>query len=158
MLMAEDAGCSVSEYVRSALIYRTVDLPEAVSIPKSRKVMKGAKTCEVHIMLSATERRVLDEKAEALGCTLSQLVRRAAIEGDIRVTSLDMTVLQEYVRELRKEGVNLNQIAYFLNAKGIDGYVPREVDRMLIRVRKAIENAEDLIEEIKEDFETSHRN
>lgn len=66
------------------------------------------------VRLTAAERELLDAKAAEAGCTLSQLLRAAALR--YRLPSAPVT--REAVNELHRIGLNLNQIARHLNTTG----------------------------------------
>jgi hypothetical protein len=90
------------------------------------------------IQLRVTEREkdAFTAKAAAVGLGLSEYLRKAA---------LDLGVVHKYdqaaAHQLRKIGVNLNQIAYHLNAgNDLQGDVLVSLNRCLVKLEKEIDS------------------
>ncbi|WP_108676687.1 plasmid mobilization protein [Acuticoccus yangtzensis] len=89
------------------------------------------RSAQVNIRLTAAERAVLEARAHAAGTSMTDFVRQAALGGKgkgrrktpepvpVALSESDFALRNE----LRRIGVNLNQIARVLNA---DGVVPPE--------------------------------
>lgn len=149
--LAHRAGVSVSELVRLALVYQTIDLPKA-SEGRTAKLSKDEKRTEyVHVQLTIGEKQALRLRADSLGCSMSDLVRRSAIEGKV-VTQNEINIaeVRRVYHELMKQGTNLNQLMYFINANGMAAYGDGdEVREVLQRVRTAANDAMQVLEELK---------
>lgn len=88
----------------------------------------------IHLRVTDQEKEQFTAKAAAVGLGLSEYLRKAA---------LDIGVVHKYdqaaVHQLRKIGVNLNQIAYHLNAgNSLEGDVLVSLRRCLVKLEKEI--------------------
>lgn len=106
-----------------------------------------------NIRLSAAERQKLQRAARRAGLSMSDYVRSIinADDGSGTVQLVQMNVdekrLDDLLRELKKSGTNLNQIAYKLNARGdID---LGEFGEAVRRHRRAASDVSDFIEELR---------
>lgn len=75
-----------------------------------RKPKIKTKDTDFHIKLSSIEKEYLKNKANKLGITLSSYIRNVALENQI-IVKTDF----EMVRQVRKIGININQIAHKIN-------------------------------------------
>lgn len=147
---AREAGCSVPELVRAVLVHRTMGVPKASgqgvkATPRKRQ----ARNADFHVSLSEPEKEALKARAEAAGCTPSELVRRAAVYGETRVVCLDAGPLKDAYVELGRQGVNLNQLMRFLNTYGIRGYDRQWVEHAMGKVYSVAEKVEAALESLK---------
>lgn len=150
---AREANCSVTELVRATLVHHTIDVPKiGKRTARLIRTEQDERTEYVFVRLTSAEKQVLKTRAEALGCTLSELVRRVATHGEITATNFNSALLRQQIHELKKQGVNLNQLMYFLNKYGIKGYEPKHVSRTLDKVYQAIEDTSALIKKIETEF------
>lgn len=148
--LAKRAGCSVSELVRLALVYQAIDLPKA-PIGKTGDLSKiDQRTTYIQVQLSTDEKKALRERAASLGCSMSDLVRRSAIKGEVvKQNDFNIEAINKVRHELRKQGTNLNQLMWFINANGMPAYDSEEVQEAARRVRDAVRLATDLIEQLE---------
>ena len=149
--LARRAGVSVSELVRLALVYQSIDLPEA---PKGRVAKlneRDKRTTYIHVQLTPDEKQSLRLRADSLGCSMSDLVRRSAIEGKvIKQNEINITEVRRVYHELMKQGTNLNQLMYFINANGMAAYDDgREVMETLQLVRRTAKEAMAVLDELR---------
>ena len=71
------------------------------------------KSTDFHVRISNDELELIDEKAHRLRMTRSKYVIQAALHQKIIV--LDSTSIKQLTSELRKIGININQIAILCN-------------------------------------------
>lgn len=156
--LCEQAGCTEAELIRSVLIHREISLDDlddemqVLSRKKKalhkqqedyRRAQASRKTDErgepisekrsipFQVMLTATEKKAIEQRAAALGISASELVRRSAIYGKIESFNFDIAEVEKLHHELLKEGTNLNQLMYFVNAQGLPAYNEKAVFRTL---------------------------
>lgn len=88
----------------------------------------------VRLRLTIGERDRIEQQADAAGLPLSSYCRRVLLGHKVRpaITAVDAAALAD----LNRVGVNLNQIARHLNARGA---VPADLDDALADIRRAIE-------------------
>lgn len=148
--LAKRSGVSVSELVRLALVYQTIDLPEAPSGKVGTLDAKETRSDSIRVQVTAEEKRALKERADSLGCSMSDLVRRSAIQGKVvQQNEIDIEAVRRMTHELLKQGTNLNQLMYFLNSNGIAAFDPAEVLQVIWNVRDAVRKTMELTEELK---------
>ena len=81
-------------------------------IVMKKKKAEQAATCRIYIRLTAEEKRVIEDKARLCGYqSVSLYMRERALGARIPPSITDLTA----VNQLRKAGVNLNQIAHRIN-------------------------------------------
>ena len=86
---------------------------------------------QICVFVKEREREILKRKAAKAGLTVSEYVRQALIYSkDASITFVDTAPMREAWTELRKQGVNLNQLVKNLNTYGADVYDRDEVDRI----------------------------
>ena len=90
----------------------------------------------VHLRVTEREKGEFSAKASAAGLGLSEYLRKAA---------LDIGLIHKYdqaaLHQLRKIGVNLNQIAHHLNAgNDLRGDVLLSLSRCLVKLQKEIDS------------------
>lgn len=148
--MAKRAGCTVSELVRQVLVYQAIDLPEAPLGETGRLTPLEVRDDSIRVQVSTDEKRALKERAESLGCSMSDLVRRSAIQGEVvKQNDLSIEAINKIRHELRKQGTNLNQLMYFINANGMAAYDSEEVKETARCVRDGVRQTSRLIEELE---------
>ena len=152
--LCEEAGCTEAELIRSVLIHREISLEDLgddmqVSDRKKkalhrqqsdfRKAQNAREVDEcgeplaekrnsyLRVMLTAPEKKAIEQRAAALGISVSELVRRSAIYGKIESFNFDIAEVEKLHHELLKEGTNLNQLMYFVNAQGLPAYNEKAV-------------------------------
>jgi len=105
---------------------------------KKRKKKNGPNRTEVvHVRLFPDEKKLIDEKLIAAGRSVSEFIRLSL--NDVKVAPLKNVQLQnELIREVRRIGINLNQIARACNETKKTGDEINFVE--LIILLKKIEN------------------
>lgn len=106
-----------------------IHLASAVARPK--KTYDDRASSAFRVRLTAAERARLDAKAAAAGCSLSRLIRAAAL--GYRLPS--PPIVREAMNELHRVGGNLNQIARHANATGERA---DDLDETLAEVMRAV--------------------
>ncbi len=149
--MAKRAGCTVSELVRQVLVYQSIELPEVPLGETGTLTPSEVRDDSIRVQVSSDEKRALKERAESLGCSMSDLVRRSAIQGEVvKQNDLNIEAINKIRHELRKQGTNLNQLMYFINANGMAAYDSEEVQEAARCVRDAVRRTSSFIEELEE--------
>lgn len=108
------------------------------------------------VMLTAPEKKAIGQRAEALGISASELVRRSAIYGKIESFNFDIAEVEKLHHELLKEGTNLNQLMYFVNAQGLPAYNEKAVFRTLEKVYQNARKVDRLIEELEKRYHVDY--
>lgn len=137
--LCDEAGCTEAELIRSVLISRSISLDDletgkkieheknkALHNRKRKHAPKKSGECgeaiaenaenaekrdvSFHVMLTAPEKKAIEQRAAALGISASELVRRSAIYGKIESFNFDIAEVEKLHHELLKEGTNLNQL------------------------------------------------
>ena len=150
--LCDEAGCTEAELIRSVLISRSISLDDLETGKKIERVKNKAlqkqerkhaskksdergetivekRGVSFHVMLTASEKKEIEQRAEAIGVSVSELVRRSAIYGKIESFYFDIAEVEKLHHELLKEGTNLNQLMYFVNAQGLPAYKRKEAIR-----------------------------
>ncbi len=169
--LCDEAGCTEAELIRSVLISRSISLDDLetkkIERVKNKTLQKQGrkhapeKTDErgeaiaekrdvsFHVMLTAPEKKAIEQRAAALGISASELVRRSAIYGKIESFNFDIAEVEKLHHELLKEGTNLNQLMYFVNAQGLPAYNEKAVFRTLEKVYQNARKVDRFIEELE---------
>lgn len=169
--LCDEAGCTEAELIRSVLISRSISLDDLetkkIERVKNKTLQKQGrkhapeKTGErgeaiaekrdvsFHVMLTAPEKKAIEQRAAALGISASELVRRSAIYGKIESFNFDIAEVEKLHHELLKEGTNLNQLMYFVNAQGLPAYNEKAVFRTLEKVYQNARKVDRFIEELE---------
>lgn len=149
--IAARAGVSISELVRLVIVYQTIELPEPPSGTLGSINRLDDRSELLQVQLTASEKQAIKDRAQSLGCSMSDLVRRTAITGKVvKQNDFDIEAVNKMTHELLKEGTNLNQLMYFLNRNGIGGYDASEVKGTMWKLRDTLRKADMLIDEMKE--------
>ena len=177
--LCDEAGCTEAELIRSVLISRSISLDDLEAGKKIERVKNKAlqkqerkhtpkKTGECgeaiaekrdvsfHVMLTASEKKAIEQRAEALGISVSELVRRSAIYGKIESFNFDIAEVEKLHHELLKEGTNLNQLMYFVNAHGLPAYNEKAVFRTLEKVYQNARKVDRFIEELEKRYHVDY--
>ena len=72
--------------------------------------------CQTKVLYTMRERAELEARAEALGLTLSELIRRRTLGVPLPPQSADRQTRDKLATSLLRIGVNLNQITKHMNA------------------------------------------
>ena len=83
---------------------------------KNTKYRRGdilKKSTDFHVRISDDELELIDEKARQLRMTRSKYVIQSALHQ--KIITLDNTAMKQLISELRKIGINVNQIAILCN-------------------------------------------
>ncbi|MDL2313632.1 plasmid mobilization relaxosome protein MobC [Desulfovibrio sp. OttesenSCG-928-C14] len=75
------------------------------------KTKTETRTALVKLRVTPAEKEAIIAKAEALGQTVTDFIRQRALDYRLRQTPLE----KEHVRQLARIGVNLNQLARWVN-------------------------------------------
>lgn len=176
--LCDEAGCTEAELIRSVLINRSISLDDLETGKKTERVKKtlqkqgrkhaSEKTDErgeaiaekhdvsFHVMLTAPEKKAIEQRAAVLGVSVSELVRRSAIYGKIESFNFDIAEVEKLHHELLKEGTNLNQLMYFVNAQGLPAYNEKAVFRTLEKVYQNARKVDRFIEELEKRYHVDY--
>lgn len=176
--LCDEAGCTEAELIRSVLISRSISLDDLetkkIERVKNKTLQKqgrkhaSEKTDErgeaiaekrdvsFHVMLTAPEKKAIEQRAAALGISASELVRRSAIYGKIESFNFDIAEVEKLHHELLKEGTNLNQLMYFVNAQGLPAYNEKAVFRTLEKVYQNARKVDRFIEELEKRYHVDY--
>jgi len=80
------------------------------------KSPQDKRDCRVAVMLTMAERAELESRAQGLGLTISDYIRRRALGVPLPPQAADRRVRDKLATSLLRIGVNLNQIAKHMNA------------------------------------------
>ena len=170
--LCDEAGCTEAELIRSVLISRSISLDDLETGKKTERVknktlhncnckrtQKKSDECgetiaekrdvSFHVMLTAPEKMAIEQRAAVLGVSVSELVRRSAIYGKIESFNFNVAEAEKLYHELLKEGTNLNQLMYFVNAQGLPTYNEKAVFRTLEKVYQNARKVDRFIEELE---------
>lgn len=90
------------------------------------------RTRQVKFYVTDDEYQTLKKKAKRNGMSVGKYIREMLIHASGKpVPTIDVAPLKSIDHELKKQGTNLNQLMYFLNAYGIQDYNSEEVRRVL---------------------------
>lgn len=183
--LCDEAGCTEAELIRSVLISRSISLDDLETGKKTERVKnktlqkqgrkhapektdergetiaENAENAEkrdvsFHVMLTASEKKAIEQRAEALGISVSELVRRSAIYGKIESFNFDIAEVEKLHHELLKEGTNLNQLMYFVNAQGLPAYNEKAVFRTLEKVYQNARKVDRFIEQLEKRYHVDY--
>lgn len=151
--IAKRSGVTISELVRLTLIYQSVELPKPYEGPRYKLRTDEPRSEHVRVQVTASERQALHDRAEALGTTVSDLMRRSALNGEIQSVEFDSEAVRKNYHELAKQGTNLNQLMYFLNANGMPAYDREAVLECVRRVHDAARKSADLFDRLQDEID-----
>ena len=92
------------------------------------------KSTDFHVRISDDELELIDEKARQLRMTRSKYVIQSALHQ--KIITLDNTAIKQLTSELRKIGINVNQIAILCNMGSCNVYISRTRKTKLQRYGK----------------------
>lgn len=94
---------------------------------------------QIKVYVTEKERKELKRRARKSGMRVSDYVRNALIySDDLTVVTIDLSKLDRAYGELRRQGVNLNQLARSLNTYGADACSCEAVEGVLEKQCDAI--------------------
>jgi len=111
---------------RSRLLRRLMQGAAQASLPVVEKAASSARSGKLTLRLTEAEIGLLEAEAAALGLSRTQWsvsLIRGRLLGRAQFARPDVLALIETRRELRRIGVNLNQIARALNTAVLEGLV-----------------------------------
>lgn len=112
---------------------------------------------QVNFRVTDDEYRALCKKAKRHGMTVAKYIREMLIHAsDKPAPTIDVTPLLSIDHELKKQGTNLNQLMYFLNANGIKDYNENEVRRVLGLKGEAYLKVANAIGDLRDEAEKHH--
>lgn len=128
---ARIAGLTMTDFIvarcaRDVVSFDLRSMPgqdsEAVSGRRARPRHAGAaRTEQMNVRCTPDERAIIEDRAKEAGITLSDYVVASALGNRIeRIVWDDEGVLKEVTHELKKQGVNLNQIALIGNKLNLE--------------------------------------
>lgn len=105
----------------------------------NKKLDKAALDKRLEIRLSEGELLSLKSKAKEAGYTLSEYVRRSCLDGKViaRKPFTDMAL----IKELMRQGVNLNQYTQKLNALG--KHAPDDMRALSLKIEQVLKRIEE---------------
>ena len=125
--LAEKAGMTKAELIRYNLIHRSESLDNLVS-----KNDDGGRRKKLQPVSGDSD--AIRKRADILGATVSAYARRVMLAGKIEKIDFDKSQVAKIYHELYREGTNLNQLMYFVNAQGLPAYNEKAVFRTLEKV------------------------
>ena len=167
--LAEKAGMTKAEFIRYALIHWNESLDDLV-ISKNKNGGRSKKLQPVsgdsdekrskviYVKVTDDEHEAIRKQADVLGTTVSAYARRVMLAGKIEKIDFDMSQVAKIYHELYREGTNLNQLMYFLNAQGLPAYNEKAVFRTLEKVYQNARKVTLFIEELEQRYFTNGGN
>lgn len=108
---------------------------------------------QINLRLTAYEKAQLRVNAASAGLSVSEYIRKTAVYGVApSPVIVDMKELTRCNFELRKQGVNLNQLMRTLNTYGITALDPIAVAALLDRVNDAVDATTKIIRDVRAQF------
>ena len=108
----------------------------------------------IYVKVTDGEHEAIRKQADALGTTVSAYARRVMLAGKIEMIDFDMSQVAKIYHELYREGTNLNQLMYFVNAQGLPAYNEKAVFRTLEKVYQNARKVTLFIEELEQRYFT----
>lgn len=160
--LADKAGMTKAELIRYALVHRSDDLVISKNDDSGRSKKLQTVSGDLHETRSKTiyvkvtdgEHEAIRKQADALGATVSAYARRVMLTGKIEKIDFDMAQVAKIYHELYREGTNLNQLMYFVNAQGLPAYNEKAVFRTLEKVYQNARKVTLFIEELEQRYFT----
>ena len=160
--LAEKAGMTKAELIRYALVQRSDDLIISKNDDggRSKKLqtdsgdLHEARSKTIYVKVTDGEHETIRKQADALGTTVSAYARRVMLTGKIEKIDFDMSQVAKIYHELYREGTNLNQLMYFVNAQGLPAYNEKAVFRTLEKVYQNARKVTLFIEELEQRYFT----
>lgn len=162
--LAEKAGMTKAELIRYALIHRSESLDDLV-ISKNddgRKKLQPVsgdsdekRSKVIYVKVTDDEHEAIRKRADVLGATVSAYARRVMLAGKIETIDFDKSQVAKIYHELYREGTNLNQLMYFVNAQGLPAYNEKAVFRTLEKVYQNARKVTLFIRELEQRYFTA---
>lgn len=112
---------------------------------------------QVKFYVTDDEYQTLKKKARRNGMSVGKYIREMLIHASGRpVPTIDVAPLKSIDHELKKQGTNLNQLMYFLNAYGIEDYNAQEVNRVLGLKGDAYVKLSNVLADLSDEAERHH--
>lgn len=111
---------------RSRLLRRLIERAAQASLPEPAQPLARLPTGKLTLRLADADLAALTAEAEAAGLSRTQwsvALIRARLHRRPQLTPVEAVALIEFRRELRRIGVNINQIARALNTAVMEGQV-----------------------------------
>lgn len=108
-----------------------------------------SRTDDIHVRVSPEEKRKIESNADFLDMTVSAYARRVLLKGKVEKIDVDRASIGKVYHELLKEGTNLNQLMYFVNAQGLPAYNEKAVFRTLEKVYQVGRKLDRFIDELE---------
>lgn len=111
-----------------------------------------SRTDDIHVRVSPEEKRKIESNADSLDMTVSAYARRVLLKGHVEKIDADRASIDKIYHELLKEGTNLNQLMYFVNAQGLPAYNEKAVFRTLEKVYQVGRKLDRFIDELEKRY------
>ena len=112
---------------------------------------------QVKFYVTDDEYQTLKKKARRNGMSVGKYIREMLIHASGRpVPTIDVAPLKSIDHELKKQGTNVNQLMYFLNAYGIEDYNAQEVNRVLGLKGDAYVKLSNVLADLRDEAERHH--
>lgn len=112
---------------------------------------------QVKFYVTDAEYAVLRKKAKLHGMSVGKYIREMLIYvGSKPAPTIDVSSLKSIEHELLKQGTNLNQLMYYLNSYGIQGYNAEEVRRVLGQKGEAYVKLCNALGDLRDEAERHH--
>ena len=160
--LADKAGMTKAELIRYALVHWSDDLVISKNDDggRSKKLQTVSedsnekRSAVIYVKVTDGEHEAIRKQADALGTTVSAYARRVMLAGKIEMIDFDMSQVAKIYHELYREGTNLNQLIYFVNAQGLPAYNEKAVFRTLEKVYQNARRVTLFIEELEQRYFT----
>lgn len=163
--LADKAGMTKAELIRYALSHRSESLDNLVISKnddggRSKKLqpvsgdLHETRSKAIYVKVTDGEHEAIRRRADVLGATVSAYARRVMLAGKIEKIDFDMSQVAKIYHELYREGTNLNQLMYFVNAQGLLAYNEKAVFRTLEKVYQNARKVTLFIEELEQRYFT----
>ena len=110
------------------------------------------RTDDIHVRVSPEEKKKIESNADSLDMTVSSYARRVLLKGKVEKIDVDRASIDKVYHELLKEGTNLNQLMYFVNAQGLPAYNEKAVFRTLEKVYQVGRKLDRFIDELEKRY------
>ncbi|WP_158572196.1 hypothetical protein [Collinsella sp. AF37-9] len=152
-----------AELIRYALSHRSESLDDLVISKnddggRSKKLqpvsgdLHETRSKAIYVKVTDGEHEAIRRRADVLGATVSAYARRVMLAGKIEKIDFDMSQVAKIYHELYREGTNLNQLMYFVNAQGLPAYNEKAVFRTLEKVYQNARKVTLFIEELEQRY------
>ena len=161
--LADKAGMTKAELIRYALSHRSESLDDLVISKnddggRSKKLqpvsgdLHETRSKAIYVKVTDGDHEAIRRRADVLGATVSAYARRVMLAGKIEKIDFDMSQVAKIYHELYREGTNLNQLMYFVNAQGLPAYNEKAVFRTLEKVYQNARKVTLFIEELEQRY------